>query len=142
MQKLGYKESCELVEKIASGVIYKGELSIRISREDKVYRLKEQFDNIMKNDFSPPDEKSISNDKKSCIIFSINEIIYDNPILNDKDLFKKLSDKFGFSKVIDRSDYLIRNGFYELLEERIGNGYDSLEKLFLGNLDLDFSENI
>jgi WD40 repeat protein len=73
------------------------------------------------------EQQEESNRCCKCQIFRIDKIVYDNPILNNKDLFKRLSDKFGFSSALDRSSQFSEEGMNHIIEYAIAN--NSLEEL-------------
>jgi tetratricopeptide (TPR) repeat protein len=117
MQKLGYKDSCELVEKIASGEIYKGEIAIRISPAEKVSRLNNEASSIIDKELEnwskqyteqPQTVKNVqaANNASCCLIFAQNGITYDNELLNHPNILKSLLNNYGLSQILDLSSQL------------------------------------
>lgn len=76
-----------------------------------------------------------------CQLFSIYDIKYDNPILNNPELLKQLAAKFTLTKIVNISHKLMQNGHNELLSKAVNNNdIESLE-LLLGNNADHFNES-
>ena len=79
-------------------------------------------------------------DKHCCIIFSVSEIKYDNPILNSSGLIEKLSKFTGLSqsKILDNSASLMQAGYTDILSQAVNdhNIYE-LHNMLLG-VNCDF----
>ena len=67
-----------------------------------------------------------------CEIYVIKDIIYDNPLLNNSQLFKQLADMFGVNKVINNSTHLTELFGSETMEHICNTDTDLLQDL-LGN---------
>jgi len=117
MQKLGYKDSCELVEKIASGEIYKGEIAVRISPAEKASRLNNEASSIIDKELAnwskqyteqPQTVKNVqvANKTPCCLIFAQNDITYDNELLNHPNILKSLLSNYGLLQILDLSSQL------------------------------------
>tara|TARA_B110000211_G_scaffold145118_1_gene165588 strand:- start:197 stop:1078 length:882 start_codon:yes stop_codon:yes gene_type:complete len=66
------------------------------------------------------------------IVFYLKETVYDNPLMNEKELFAELSDVMGMNNVLNTSQNLIDNGNVHLLNDLVA----------MGNTDMDLWQDI
>ena len=66
------------------------------------------------------------------IVFYLKEVVYDNPLMNEKELLSKLSDIMGINNVLNASQNLIDNGNVDLLNDLIA----------IGNTDMNLWQDI
>jgi tetratricopeptide (TPR) repeat protein len=116
----------------------------------KVLKLSDKGLNEMISDSTPQDIKFVALDfqidktykkncyesikdklKGKCFVFTVNDIIYDNPLLNYPDLLKLAVEKFGLHHALDMSSGLS----YELVSEAIEHG--STELVLAGCISLN-----
>jgi tetratricopeptide (TPR) repeat protein len=126
MMKLGYKDSCNVIEKIASGQIYGDQLAIRIKEAEKIAKLTKVALDIIDQEIAdcnkpyvaPAEviEQSSSFDA-CCQVFAVSNIKYDNPLLNNSALLQKLSKEIGFNNALALSNSLVQQGEAELLQK-------------------------
>ncbi len=143
MQKLGYKDSCDLVQKIGAGMIYAGETAVRIRAEEKINRLQEQVSAIIDKEMEDWQKKHVpitseENNKccTSCNIFMVTDIKYDNELLNHPKILSQSLNKYSLLEILNLSV----NIDPQLINNAIDSGNSEL--LLAGLISVDESESI
>jgi hypothetical protein len=138
MQKLGYKDSCDLIEKIASGKIYQGEFAVRITAEDKILRLTEATSEIIEKEIADWNKKyiavsevAVSEKSGCCVIFTADQIQYSNELLNYPELMQSSLQEYNLSQILDLSIGLDT----DLITEAMGDNNHDL--ILAGLISLD-----
>jgi tetratricopeptide (TPR) repeat protein len=143
MQKLGYKDACNLVEKIASGSVFlEGEFAVRVKYNTKVERVANYTTEIIDEEIINCNKKyvqqiepnkSICDSVSSCCnVFSL-ATQYDNDILNNPRLLKESLWRYDLSTILNLSNNLNANLISEAIENQNG------ELLLAGLVSVDFA---
>jgi hypothetical protein len=79
--------------------------------------------------------KNKAYNKKCCCVIQKISIKYDNPLLNNANLFNQLAKKIGAEKLLNLTNAIVERYDADVLQNAIEDGYDGVYNLLMGEGD-------